>query len=53
MNWFLYYNSLRRERVNCTSYIFSAEFVRMWSIREEVFHVTRVGQVIDCFKENN
>ena len=32
--------------------IFSVEFVRMWSIREEVLHVKRVGQLINCFKEN-
>ena len=32
--------------------IFSAEFVRMWSIREDVLHVTRVGQVINCVKKN-
>ena len=32
--------------------IFLVEFVRMWSIREELLHVTCVGQVINCFKEN-
>ena len=31
--------------------IFSAEFVRMWAIREEVLHVTRVGQVMNCFRK--
>ena len=32
--------------------IFSEEFARMWSIREQVLHVIRVGQVFNCFKEN-
>ena len=32
--------------------IFSVEFVRMWSMREKLLHVIRVGQFINRFKEN-
>ena len=30
---------------------FSVEFVRIWSIRVEMLHGTRVGHLINCFKE--
>ena len=31
--------------------VFSVEFVRVWSIRVGMLHVTRVGNFINCFKE--
>ena len=31
--------------------VFSVEFVRIWSIRGETLHGTRVGDLINCFKE--
>ena len=31
--------------------VFSVEFVRIWSIRVEMLHGTRVGHLINCFKE--
>ena len=30
---------------------FSVEFVKIWSIRAEMLHGTRVGHLINCFKE--
>ena len=31
--------------------VFSVEFVRIWSIRVETLHGTRVGDLINCFKD--
>ena len=31
--------------------VFSVEFVKIWSIRVEMLHSTRVGHLINCFKE--
>ena len=32
--------------------VFSVEFVKIWSIRVEMLHGTRVGHLINCFKDS-